>query len=141
VLHQRLTEIDPIAAARIHAHDAQRIQRALEVYSLTGTPLSTLLAEQKGRSGYRFVNFALFPEQRLWLHERIAQRFDQMLAQGFVDEVRSIQAKWTIQMNAPSMRCVGYRQVLEHLQGDYDAVTMREKGIAATRQLAKRQLT
>ncbi len=140
-LYQKLTVIDPNTAARIHAHDTQRIQRALEVYYLTGTPLSTLLAEEKGVSEYRFINFVLFPQQRLWLHERIAQRFEQMLVDGLVDEVEHLQEKWNLQVNLPAMRCVGYRQVLEYLQGEYDYATMRDKGIAATRQLAKRQLT
>lgn len=141
VLHQRLMTIDPLTAARIHAHDAQRIQRALEVFYLTGVPLSTLLSEQKTVPKYRFVNFALFPEQRSWLHERIAQRYDQMLDDGLVNEVQQLQGNWSLHSNLPSMRCVGYRQVLEHLQGEYDYATMRDKGIAATRQLAKRQLT
>ena len=140
-LYQQLAAIDPPTAARIHAHDAQRIQRALEVYYVTGTTLSSLLAEQKRSPEYRFVNFALFPETRSWLHERIAQRYDQMLSDGLVEEVGQLQKKWNLQMNVPSMRCVGYRQVLEHLQGEYDYTTMRDKGIAATRQLAKRQLT
>jgi len=140
-LHQKLTQIDPETAARIHAHDAQRIQRALEVYYLTGTALSTLLAEQKNSSDYQFINFALFPEQRSWLHERIAQRFEQMLREGLVEEVRQLRAKWDLYPNLPSMRCVGYRQIWEYLQDEYDYSTMREKGIAATRQLAKRQLT
>jgi tRNA dimethylallyltransferase len=140
-LHQKLTQVDPKAAARIHANDTQRIQRALEVYYHTGTSLSDFLEQQKEAPDYRFVNFALFPEQRAWLHERIALRFDQMLAQGFIDEVRQLQKKWHLTMNLPSMRCVGYRQALEYLQGDYDEATMRDKGIAATRQLAKRQLT
>ncbi|MCL9685197.1 tRNA (adenosine(37)-N6)-dimethylallyltransferase MiaA [Legionella maioricensis] len=140
-LYQKLTAIDPNTAARIHAHDAQRIQRALEVYYLTGIPLSTLLAEEKRDSNYRFINIALFPQQRSWLHERIAQRFEQMLTEGLVDEVRHLQEKWSLHMNLPAMRCVGYRQVLEYLQGEYDYATMRDKGIAATRQLAKRQLT
>lgn len=141
VLHQRLTEIDPHTAKRIHAHDAQRIQRALEVYYLTGTTLSEFLAQQKSEIKYRFINFVLFPEQRAWLHQRIAQRFDQMLDDGLVAEVQGLLDKWELSMNLPSMRCVGYRQVLEHLQGDYDLDALREKGIAATRQLAKRQLT
>lgn len=140
-LYQKLTLIDPETAARIHAHDAQRIQRALEVYYVTGTTLSTLLAEQKNTPEYYFVNFALFPEQRSWLHERIAQRFEEMLNRGLVDEVKHLQEQWDLHMNLPAMRCVGYRQVLEYLQGEYDYPTMCDKGIAATRQLAKRQLT
>ncbi|CAM4466921.1 MAG: tRNA dimethylallyltransferase [Legionella sp.] len=141
-LHQKLAQVDPTAAQRIHANDTQRIQRALEVYYLTGTCLSDFLAQQqKEESAYTFVNVILFPEQRAWLHERIALRFDQMLAQGFVDEVRQLQHKWRLTTNMPSIRCVGYRQVFDYLHGNDDYPTMREKGIAATRQLAKRQLT
>ncbi|BCA96808.1 tRNA dimethylallyltransferase [Legionella antarctica] len=140
-LYQKLTDIDPNTADRIHAHDAQRIQRALEVYYLTGKPLSTLLAEEKKVSNFRFTNLVLFPQDRSWLHERIAQRFEQMLVDGLVEEVNHLQDKWKVQVNLPAMRCVGYRQVLEYLQGEYDYAAMREKGIAATRQLAKRQLT
>lgn len=140
-LHQKLTVIDPNTAVRIHAHDTQRIQRALEVYYISGTTLSSFLAEQKKSAAFRFINFALFPEQRAWLHERIAQRFDQMLVEGLVAEVQHLQEQWNLQNNLPSMRSVGYRQVLEYLQGDYDYSDLREKGIAATRQLAKRQLT
>ncbi|USQ14311.1 tRNA (adenosine(37)-N6)-dimethylallyltransferase MiaA [Legionella lytica] len=141
-LHQKLTQVDPKAALRIHANDTQRIQRALEVYYLTGTCLSDFLdQQQREESAYTFVNLILFPEQRAWLHERIALRFDQMLAQGFVDEVQRLQQKWSLTTNMPSMRCVGYRQVLDYLHGNDDYPTMREKGIAATRQLAKRQLT
>lgn len=140
-LHQQLMKIDPKAAARIHAHDAQRIQRALEVYYLTGTTLSDLLAQKRKGPDYQFVNMILFPEKRAWLHERIAQRFDQMLEQGFIDEVKKLQEKWHLTPNLPAMRCVGYRQALEYLSGDYDYATLRDKGIAATRQLAKRQLT
>ncbi|QLZ67539.1 tRNA (adenosine(37)-N6)-dimethylallyltransferase MiaA [Legionella sp. PC1000] len=141
VLHQRLVQIDPESAARIHAHDAQRIQRALEVYYVTGKTLSAFLEQHKEKPDYHFVNFILFPEQRAWLHERIAQRFDHMLAAGFIEEVKQLQQKWHLTINLPSMRCVGYRQALEYLQGDYDYSIMRDKGIAATRQLAKRQLT
>lgn len=140
-LHQKLMQIDPKAAARIHAHDTQRIQRALEVYYLTGTTLSEFLAQKKEGPDYQFINMILFPEKRAWLHERIAQRFDQMLEQGFIDEVIKLQEKWHLTPNMPAMRCVGYRQVLEYLAGEYDYATMRDKGIAATRQLAKRQLT
>lgn len=141
VLHKTLQKVDPTAAQRIHQHDAQRIQRALEVYYLTGKSLSDFLAQEKENSTYQFVNVILFPERRAWLHERIAQRFDLMLNQGFIEEVQQLQSKWQLQANMPSMRCVGYRQALEYLNGDYDCALMREKGIAATRQLAKRQLT
>lgn len=141
MLHQQLAKIDLKAATRIHAHDAQRIQRALEVYYITGSTMSDLLEQQKTGSEYRFVNFGLFPQQRSWLHNRIADRFDQMLVQGFVEEVKKLLEKWNLDKNIPSMRCVGYRQVLEYLYGECDYLSMREKGIAATRQLAKRQLT
>lgn len=141
VLHQKLSEIDPETAARIHAHDAQRIQRALEVFYLSGTTLSALRAQQKNIPEYQFVNFILFPADRAWLHERIAQRFEYMLAHGLVDEVRCLQLKWNLHINMPAMRSVGYRQVIEHLNGDYDYNTLVNKGVAATRQLAKRQLT
>ena len=140
-MHHKLAQIDPQTALRIHANDTQRIQRALEVYYLTGIPLSTLINTQKNIPDYRFMNCALFPEQRSWLHERIAQRFDLMLEEGLVAEVEQIKSQWGVHKNLPSMRCVGYRQVLEYLQGKYDVTTMREKGIASTRQLAKRQLT
>lgn len=140
-LHQQLTAIDPKTAARIHEHDAQRIQRALEVYYISGSTLSELLVKQKTTPQYQFINFALFPQQRSWLHERIAGRFEHMIQQGLVDEVQGILSRWQIQKNAPSMRCVGYRQVIEYLQGEYDYKTMLDKGVAATRQLAKRQLT
>lgn len=140
-LHQKLKNIDPLSADRIHAHDTQRIQRALEVYYLTGTPLSSLLQQQKEKPDFQFINCILFPEQRSWLHERIAQRFDLMLQDNFVAEVKQLQQKWNLSMALPSMRCVGYRQVLEYLQGNYDYNAMRDKSIAATRQLAKRQLT
>jgi len=140
-LHQKLLSIDPQAGARIHAHDAQRIQRALEVYYTSGTTLSELINQQKNTSNYQFANFSLFPQQRDWLHERIAQRFDLMLEAGVIDEVKGLKTKWAINNSLPSMRCVGYRQILEFLEGKDDYSTMRDKGIAATRQLAKRQLT
>ncbi len=141
ILHQKLVQIDPESAVRIHAHDAQRIQRALEVYYVTGKTLSAFLEQHKEKPDYHFVNFILFPEQRAWLHERIAQRFDHMLTEGLIEEVKQLQQKWHLTISVPSMRCVGYRQALEYLQGDYDYSTLRDKGIAATRQLAKRQLT
>ena len=140
-VHQQLMLVDPLAATRIHAHDSQRIQRALEVYYITGSPLSVFQQEHKQVSPYQFVNIALFPQNRSWLHERIALRFDEMLALGFVEEVRQLKEKWTLNEAMPAMRCVGYRQIFEYLNGDYDYSLVREKGIAATRQLAKRQLT
>lgn len=140
-LYQKLMRVDPVTAARIHAHDAQRIQRALEVYYISGKPLSDYLSQDIQSSTYNFVNIILFPQQRSWLHERIAQRFDTMLNAGFIAEVQALTKKWTLDSNMPSMRCVGYRQALEYLQGAYDYSEFRDKGIAATRQLAKRQLT
>lgn len=140
-LHQQLMQVDVDTAQRIHAHDAQRIQRALEVYRISGVPLSTFQREQKTTPDFRFVNFALFPQERAWLHARIAQRFDEMLRLGFVDEVRQLRACWHLEPTMPSMRCVGYRQILDYLDGAYSYELMRDKGIAATRQLAKRQLT
>ena len=92
--------------------------------------MSDVLAQQKEGPNFRFINFALFPEHRAWLHERITLRFEQMLTHGFVDEVKHLQHKWNLNMSLPSMRCVGYRQVLEYLQGDYDFDTMRDKGIS-----------
>jgi tRNA dimethylallyltransferase len=140
-MHQELMTIDPATALRIHAHDAQRIQRALEVYYISGTTLSAFQSEQKKIPEYHFINIALVPEQRAWLHQRIAQRFDEMLALGFVDEVRQLREQWVLDKNMPAMRCVGYRQILDYLDGELDYSLLREKGIAATRQLAKRQLT
>lgn len=140
-LHLKLCEIDPVAAARIHAHDAQRIQRALEVYYATGSSLTELLARNTQTSTHQFINISLFPADRAWLHGRIAERFKLMLDQGFIEEVEQLQQRWTLNENMPSMRCVGYRQVLEFLQGEYDKGSLADKGVAATRQLAKRQLT
>jgi tRNA dimethylallyltransferase len=141
VLHQRLNEIDPQTAARIHRHDGQRIQRALEVFYLTGISLSDFIAQAKTKSSFQFVNFILFPHDRAWLHQRIAQRFVQMLENGLIEEVRQLQTRWNLNTTHPSMRCVGYHQVLDYLQGTIAESSLVEKGIAATRQLAKRQLT
>jgi tRNA dimethylallyltransferase len=141
MLHQRLAKVDPQTAARIHAHDAQRIQRALEVYYLSGSSLTDLQSQKKATPRYRFVNLCLFPKNRSWLHKRIAQRFECMLDAGLINEVQELQKKWNLSAHLPSMRCVGYRQVLEYLNGAYGQNELREKAIAATRQLAKRQLT
>lgn len=142
-LHRELAEIDPITAARLQPNDAQRIERALEIWHITGKPMSALLAEQQEyRLPYRLLKLALLPSDRAVLHQRIAERFDAMLANGFLDEVRALKTKYSSLHPAfPAMRCVGYRQALEHLDGQYDLATLREKGIAATRQLAKRQMT
>ena len=143
-LHARLAQLDPATAARLAPNDAQRIQRALEVFMLTGQAMSALLAAAPRHDDavpYRFVPIALEPSDRAVLHARIAQRFDLMLATGFVDEVRRLRARGDLNPRLPSMRCVGYRQVWEFLDGSIDYATMRDKGVFATRQLCKRQLT
>jgi len=140
-LHAELMKVDPLTASRVHSHDKQRIQRALEVYRLTKQPLSEIHKQQRSESSHLFINFSLIPENRSWLHERIAIRFQHMLDEGLVAEVDALQKKWTLTAESPSMRCVGYRQVLAYLQGEYGYADMCAKGAAATRQLAKRQLT
>ncbi|MDB5800893.1 MAG: tRNA dimethylallyltransferase [Rhodocyclales bacterium] len=142
-VHARLAALDPAAAARLHATDAQRIQRALEIVMLTGRPLAESYArrEQGADMQIEFMPVALTPSDRAVLHENIALRFDAMLANGFEDEVRSLRQRYALRLDMTSMRCVGYRQMWEYIDGAYDHVTMRFKGIAATRQLAKRQLT
>ena len=140
-LHARLAQHDPVAAARIGSNDAQRLQRALEVIELTGLPLS----EQQHRGGavfpWRVLKLALLPTDRRVLHERIAQRFDAMLATGLLDEVRTLRARGDLHAELPAIRAVGYRQAWEHLEGCSDAMQFRDRGIFATRQLAKRQIT
>lgn len=140
-MHQKLAQVDAVMARRIHPNDTQRIQRALEVYELTKEPLSSFLQENSAVSTYRFVNLLLMPEERSWLHQRIALRFEQMLVGGFIEEVEALLRKWSLTLDYPSMRSVGYRQVYQYLQGDDDYATLSAKGIASTRQLAKRQLT
>ena len=140
-MHQQLEQIDPHSAARIHSNDTQRIQRALEVYHLTGKPFSAFWSEQQDSQTYHFINLILWPDERAWLHARIATRFEEMLEQGFVYEVAQLLQKWHLAPTCPAMRCVGYRQAIDYLAGDYDYEALRHKGIIATRQLAKRQLT
>jgi tRNA dimethylallyltransferase len=141
-LHAELAALDPAAAARLEPTDAQRIQRALEIVRLTGRPLADSYARREDDAlPCRLLPIALAPSDRGALHERIAQRFDAMLAAGFVDEVRQLRARYRLGPAMPSMRCVGYRQAWEYLDGAIDAEALRFKGIAATRQLAKRQLT
>ncbi|HYG06507.1 MAG TPA: tRNA (adenosine(37)-N6)-dimethylallyltransferase MiaA [Stenotrophomonas sp.] len=146
-LHRQLAVIDPQAAARIHATDPQRIQRALEVHRLTGRPISHWQAQPAGpRLPLRVLKLVLAPADRAVLHARIARRFDAMLAEGFVDEVRRLRALPQMQaaaapLDLPAVRAVGYRQAWEHLDGVTDAAAFRERSIQATRQLAKRQLT
>lgn len=142
VLHERLTKIDPIVAQRVHPNDSQRIQRALEVYEVSGKALSVWQQENSGLAeDIKIVNIALIPSDRAVLHERIKLRFDNMLAQGFVDEVKKLYERGDLSLTNPSIRCVGYRQVWEYLLNHYNKEQMRERGIIATRQLAKRQLT
>lgn len=140
-MHQWLKQVDPHAALRIHAHDTQRTQRALEVYLLTKRPLSDYFAEASSTPQSQFINLSLFPQNRAWLHERIALRFQSMLAAGFLDEVRYLVEHWHVSRMMSSMRSVGYRQALDYLEGMIDYTTFNEQGMAATRQLAKRQLT
>jgi tRNA dimethylallyltransferase len=141
-LHAQLAQVDPATAARLAGNDAQRIQRALEVFRLTGRPLSQF--HEGGSNGPALrpdLFLSLEPADRGWLHERIAQRFDAMLAAGFLDEVRALRERGDLHADLPSMRCVGYRQAWEALDGTWPLASVRERGIAATRQLAKRQLT
>jgi tRNA dimethylallyltransferase len=141
-LHAALARVDPATAARLEPGDAQRIQRALEVFELTGTPMSSLQGAREAPSSLGpAVRIALVPPDRARLHAAIAARFDAMLAAGLVDELRRLRARHALAPSMPSMRCVGYRQAWEFLDGRIDLATLREKGIAATRQLAKRQLT
>ena len=152
-MHAELARVDPVTAARLAPGDSQRIQRALEVWQVSGRPLSSFHTIKKIADSASPISagalFSLEPDNRAWLHERIAQRFDAMLASGFVDEVRALRARGDLHADLPSMRCVGYRQVWEEL--DFQATRpegtplntalLRERGIAATRQLAKRQIT
>ncbi|MDN3920610.1 tRNA (adenosine(37)-N6)-dimethylallyltransferase MiaA [Roseateles violae] len=138
-LHAELAALDPATAARLAPNDSQRIQRALEVCLLTGRPMSELHRESRS-AGVDWPLLSLEPRDRGWLHQRLAQRFRQMLADGLLDEVKALRARGDLNPELPSMRCVGYRQVWEALDSG-DRSTLEERGIAATRQLAKRQLT
>ena len=151
-LHAELARIDPATAARLAPADSQRIQRALEVWEISGQPLSSFHTIKTGAASARPISagalFSLEPTDRAWLHQRIAQRFDAMLEAGFIDEVRALRARGDLHPDLPSMRCVGYRQAWEALDGletdparPLDLAGLRERGIAATRQLAKRQIT
>lgn len=142
VLHNRLAEIDPDAAARIHANDPQRIQRALEVFELTGEPLSVWFQrEVENELPVRVVKIIITSEDRAVLHQRIEARFRTMLEHGFVNEVKRLFMRGDLHADLPSMRAVGYRQLWNYLEGQYDYETMVERGIIATRQFAKRQYT
>ncbi len=141
-LHRQLAEVDAETAARLAPNDTQRIQRALEIYRLTGQPMSTLL-DQKTDDGlpFRILPVALIPATRSVLHQRIATRFKAMLEQGLVEELHALRQRCQLHPNLPSMRCVGYRQAWQFIGGEIDQTRLLETGIAATRQLAKRQLT
>jgi tRNA dimethylallyltransferase len=141
-MHEILQQKDPRAAARIHPNDPQRIQRALEVIAISGLPMSELQEQTAGRTlDYRIHKIIISPEPRSVLHERIEQRFDLMIKAGFIDEMKSLHARSDLNADLPSMRAVGYRQAWDWLEGNCTFEQMREKAIAATRQLAKRQLT
>ncbi len=142
-MHDKLAEIDPETAARLEPADAQRVQRALEVYEIGGKTMTELhQSSMSDKLPYQLLKIALTPSDRSVLHDRIAIRFDDILKQGFVDEVKRLLLKYpSLNADMPSMRCVGYRQALEHLAGNYDVAELRDRGIFATRQLAKRQLT
>lgn len=141
-MHAVLSRLDPVTAGRIQPNDSQRIQRALEVCYLTGKPMSEMLEQQQNTSfPFRVFNIALLPSERGVLHEHISQRFSVMLEAGLVDEVRTIREQFNVSGDMPSMRCVGYRQVCMYLDNEIDLERMREMGVFATRQLAKRQLT
>jgi tRNA dimethylallyltransferase len=141
-LHAELARVDPATAARLAPLDAQRIQRALEVWQAPGQPLSSFHSGPRTTAlGAQTPLWSLEPRDRGWLHRRIAERFDAMLGAGFLDEVHTLRARGDLHSGLPSMRCVGYRQAWEMLDTGSSLDTLRETGIAATRQLAKRQLT
>ncbi|WP_374350992.1 tRNA (adenosine(37)-N6)-dimethylallyltransferase MiaA [Limnohabitans sp.] len=141
-MHDQLQAVDPVTAARLAPGDSQRIGRALEVWTITGQPLSAFHQGTKPKTPrWHIPVISLEPLDRAWLHERIAQRFDAMLAAGFLDEVRALRARGDLNPDLPSMRCVGYRQAWQGLEEGWSAAEIRERGIFATRQLAKRQLT
>ncbi len=140
-LHAELAAVDPATAARLAPNDSQRIGRALEIFRLSGTPMSALLDQAQSELPYRVLQLALIPSDRAVLHQRIAARFDAMLAGGLLDEVKTLRRTYALKPDLPSMRAVGYRQAWACLDGDIDLKALREQGIAATRQLAKRQLT
>ena len=143
-MHAQLMTVDPITAQRLAPADSQRIQRALEVYRISGLPLShfhAAKADAAAATPSNGVLISLEPSERAWLHGRIAQRFDAMLAGGFLDEVKTLRARGDLHIDLPSMRCVGYRQAWEALDGLWPMTELRDKGVFATRQLAKRQIT
>lgn len=141
VLHERLEHIDPVSAARIHPNDPQRLMRALEVFAVSGQTLTELTQQQKPGLNLPTWQIAVAPSDRKILHKRIELRFDQMLAQGFQAEVEQLHARGDLHIDLPAIRCVGYRQMWQFLNGELTFEAMRERGIIATRQLAKRQIT
>ncbi len=141
-LHNKLQQVDPESAAKIHPNDAQRIQRALEVYQLTGMKLSSYFSHKTSLIPRRsLINIGLFPQERTLLHNNIAARFDDMLNKGVIEELIRLREKWSLSAQMPSMRCIGYRQIWNYLENEIPLDAMRDQAIAATRQLAKRQLT
>ncbi|MEH6463512.1 MAG: tRNA (adenosine(37)-N6)-dimethylallyltransferase MiaA [Shewanella psychromarinicola] len=140
-LHQELCDIDPVAGERIHPNDPQRLSRALEVYRISGKTMTELTQTKSTALPYDVVQFAIAPTDRKILHQLIAKRFNMMLEQGFIEEVARLKARNDLHLELPSMRCVGYRQCWQYLDNEFDHTTMVEKATAATRQLAKRQLT
>jgi len=140
-LHADLARVDPVTAARLSPNDAHRIQRALEVWELSGKPISELQKSASAELPFKLEAFALVPADRADLHRHIAERFDRMLKEGLVEELKALRRQHDLHAGLPSMRCVGYRQAWGYLEGEYGKAELREKGIAATRQIAKRQLT
>ncbi len=141
-IHRELKRIDPATAERLDPNDAQRIQRAMEIFYLTDKPMSELIAAGRSASlPYRLITIALIPGDRAALHQRIAARFEEMLELGLINEVRALREDYDLKPSLPSMRCVGYRQAWQYLDGEFGLGTLRDKAVAATRQLAKRQLT
>jgi tRNA dimethylallyltransferase len=140
-LHQELACIDPESAIRIHPNDPQRLIRALEVYQLTKKSMSDLMKTKSAPIPYNISQFAISPQDRAVLHQRIAQRFELMMEQGFEQEVATLRSRGDLHLDLPSIRCVGYRQMWQYLDGHFDRRELLNKSIAATRQLAKRQLT
>jgi tRNA dimethylallyltransferase len=140
-MHAELAKIDASTALRLKPNDAQRIQRALEIYRVAGKPMSKLLGRKKSALPFRLLELALVPSDRGELHRRIEFRFDAMLEHGLVEELRALRERYALRPGLPSMRCVGYRQVWQHLEGEFGRDELRDRGIFATRQLAKRQLT
>lgn len=141
-LHKCLAEVDAVSAQRIHPNDPQRLMRALEVYYASGRPMSDLWAEQQPETfPWRVLSIALAPSDRSLLHQRIASRFEVMMEEGLINEVAALKKRNDLHLGLPAMKSVGYRQVWEYLEGEYDYATLVERGVIATRQLAKRQLT